>query len=66
MYNLLYGYFGTILSEKQCGFRKEFIVVKYFLPMIKEFRESLDQDGTYSAILIYYQILLAAFIMSSL
>ena len=39
------------LSGKQCGFGKGFTVVNSLLPMTEKFRESLDQDGAYDALL---------------
>ena len=61
-----YDFFDTILSEKQCGFRKGFSVVKSLLPMIEKFRKLLDQVGTYGAFLTDFPRLLTGYIMSSL
>ena len=51
MYKQLYDYFDVIFSRNQCGFRKGFSVVNCLLPMIEKWRESLDQGGTYGALL---------------
>ena len=53
LYKQLCDYFDVIFSRNQCGFRKGFSVVNCLLPMIEKWRESLDQGGTYGALLTY-------------
>ena len=51
LYKQLYDYFDVIFSRNQCGFQKGFSVVNCLLRMITKWRESLDQGGTYGALL---------------
>ena len=51
LYKQIYDYLDVIFSRNQCGFRKGFSVVNCLLPMIEKWRESLDQGGTYGALL---------------
>ena len=51
LHKQLYEYFDVIFSRNQCGFRKGFSVVNCLLPMIEKWSESLDQGGTYGALL---------------
>ena len=51
LYAQLYDLFDVIFSKNQCGFRKGFSIVNYLLPMIENWRESLDQGGAYGALL---------------
>ena len=43
--------FESNLSRYQCGFRKGFSVLTTLLPMIEKWRESLDSDGNFGALL---------------
>ena len=51
LHKQLYEYFDVIFSRNQCGFRKGFSVVNCLLSMIQKWKESLDQGGTYGALL---------------
>ena len=51
LYTQLYDYLDVIFSRNQCGSRKGFSVVNCLLPMIKKWRESLDEGGACGALL---------------
>ena len=51
LYKQLENYFNSILSQYQCGFRKEFSVLTTPLPMIEKWRESLDSYGNFGTLL---------------
>ena len=45
LYKQLYDYFDVIFSWNQCGFWKDFSLANCLLPMIENWRESLDQGS---------------------
>ena len=47
----MYKYFDQILSKFQCGFRKGFSPQNCLLYIRENWKESLDQDGRYGALL---------------
>ena len=51
LYKQLETCFESILSRYQCGFRKVFSVLTTLLPMIENWRESLDLGGSFGALL---------------
>ena len=51
LFKQLPNYFEDYFSKHQCAFRKGFSVGNCLLPMIEKWRESLDQGGTYGALL---------------
>ena len=44
-------YFQALLSKYQCGLRKGYSVINALLPMIEKWRKSLDECGTFGALL---------------
>ena len=51
LFKQLTNYFEDLFSKYLCEFRKSFSVANCLLPMIKKWRESLDQGGAYGALL---------------
>ena len=51
MYDQMYKYFHQIFFKLQCGFRKGFSTQICLLYMIENWKESLDQDDHYGAVL---------------
>ena len=47
----LYIYFENILSEFQCGFRKGFNTQHCLLLMIEKWKEAVDKDQSFGALL---------------
>ena len=51
MYNQIYPYFDSVLSEFQCGFRKGFNAQHCLLTMVEKWRKTLDEGGETGAVL---------------
>ena len=49
MYQQLYKHFNSILSPKQCGFRKGYTVQHRLMVMLETFKESRDKGGEFGA-----------------
>ena len=51
MYNQIYPYFDTLISEFQCGFGKGFIAQHCLLAMIQEWHKTLNKGGETGTVL---------------
>ena len=51
LYNQLYNTFDDILSMSQCGFRKGFSAQHCLIVMLEKFKESIDKNGSWGALL---------------
>ena len=51
LYNQIHTYFDEILSKYQCGFRKGFNAQHYLVSMIEKWKESLDNNGAFGALI---------------
>ena len=49
MYQQLYEHFNSILSPKQCGFRKGYSAQHCLLVMLEKFKESRDKGEEFAA-----------------
>ena len=49
MYQQLYEHFNSILSPKQCGFRKGYSAQHYLMVMLEKFKESRDKGEEFGA-----------------
>ena len=49
MYQQLYEHFNSILSPKQCGFRKGYSAQHCLLVMLEKFKESRDKGEEFGA-----------------
>ena len=51
MYNQLYIYFDNILFPSQYGFRKGYNALHRLLVMIEKFKEAIDKENEFGALL---------------
>ena len=51
MYNQLSKYFNSLLVTNQCGFRKGFSSQYYILVMLEKFKEAIDRENQFGALL---------------
>ena len=51
MYKQMYAYIDNFLSENQCGFRKGFNTQHCLIAMVEKWREAIDKNGAFGALL---------------